>query len=166
MKGDRAMSAGYYLLVRFDDRSKLPRALETLDGLKSIQRWDAVDGYYSLVVKADDLSVLDEISQLDGFSETARCDIKIDNERLSNDSSATSYLFIETEKNRQNSLQNILQQHEIIQFVSPTTGDFDLVAIIAADTFDKIDRAVNNELRLLDGVLRIKQDRIIHLNRI
>lgn len=160
------MSAGYYLLVRFDDRSKLPRAIETLDGLKSIQRWDAVDGYFSLVVKADDLSVLDEISQLEGFSETARCEIKTDNERLSNDSNAASYLFIETEEHRQNSLQNMLEQHEIIKFVSPIIGDFDLVAIIEAETFDKIDRVVNHELRLLDGVIRIKQDRIIHLDRI
>ena len=162
------MSAGYYLLVRFDDRSKLPLAVGVLESIDSIQRWDPVDGYYSLVIKTDDLSVSEKVSQLEGFSELARCEIKDDNEvgMSGDDNSSSSYLFIETENHQQDSIQEQIKQCEGVMFVSPTIGDFDLVAVLGADNFDQIDRVVRKELRLLDGVIRIKQDRIIHLDRI
>ena len=42
----------------------------------------------------------------------------------------------------------------------------ELVAVVNGDSFQSIDRAVNDQIRLIDGVLRLKQDRVINLRNI
>lgn len=163
------MSTGAYVLVRFENPERLMPAVEEIDGLSDIAKWDAVDGHFDLVLKLKDKSspAVDKIKQLNGCTEFASCELQSDNENeltLSPDYSY-SYLFIETERYQQKPVQSGLEKMDCIVFCSPASGACDLVAIVKGESFDKITRIVNNEIRPLDGVLRLKQDRIIFLDR-
>lgn len=163
------MTAGAYVLVKFDSREALMPAVEKLDSVPDIARWNAVDGHFDLVLKIRDKnsSVAERIQSLDGCAQLASCELQADNESeltLSQDF-AYSYLFIETERYQQKAVQNKLEGMDSVVFCSPSSGACDLVAIIKGENFDKIARVVNNDIRPLDGVLRLKQDRIIFLDR-
>lgn len=163
------MSTGAYVLVKFNDREKLLPAVEALGGLSKISKWNAVDGHFNLVLKleANDSSLINKIEKLDGCAELASCELLSDNEAeidLSPDYSY-SYLFIETERYQQKAVQSSLEKLEAITSCSPTSGSCDLVAIVKGETFDEIDHIVNGDIRRLDGILRLKQDRIIFLDR-
>ena len=163
------MSTGAYVLVKFNDREKLLPAVEALSGLPKVTKWNAVDGHFNLVLKleANDTSLINKIEKLDGCADLALCELLSDNEAeidLSPDYSY-SYLFIETERYQQKAVQSSLEKSEAIIFCSPTSGNCDLVAIAKGETFDEINRIVDGDIRRLDGILRLKQDRIILLDR-
>jgi len=164
------MSAGRYLLVRFTDREKLIPAIETIGDSEQISKWNAVDGHFSLVLKLknNDQAFVETVSNLDGFAEASTCEIVDDKEQDAKpgDELNNSYLFIETAPDKQKAVLEILEKIDAVSFCSPCTGDYDLVAVIQGETFADIDRLVNEQFRMLDGVLRLKQDRIIYLDKI
>lgn len=163
------MSAGAYLLVKLDDRNKLVPAVETLSGASSLAKWDAVDGHVDLVLKVKEKSpsFIEMVQKLSGFEKLASCSLEADNEtgEISPDACA-SYLFVETAKGRRSEMMAAFERIPQMAFVSPANGQFDLVAVIQGETFDAIDRAVRTDIRTLDGVLRLKQDRVIRLDRL
>ncbi len=163
------MSAGSYLLVKFNDREKLIPAIQTVGDSEQISKWDAVDGHFSLVLKlkGNDQSFIDTVKNLDGFAELSACEIVDDKETdtRQHDDLNSSYIFVETAPDMKEAVQASLEKIEAITFCSPCSGSYDLVAVIVGDSFSAIDRIVENELRTLDGVLRFKQDRIIYLDK-
>jgi DNA-binding Lrp family transcriptional regulator len=163
------MSAGCYLLARFDNKEKLLAAAKVLNDRKEIAGWDAVDGYYQLVVRAggNAAETADFVRRLDGCTELARCEFGTANgsDAPPSDEPAQSYLFVEVQKDLKPRVAEALRQNPRIVSCVSTTGSFDLVAVAHGGTFDEIDRLVSDELRTLDGVLRLKQDRIIRLDR-
>jgi DNA-binding Lrp family transcriptional regulator len=164
------MSTGAYVLVKFDDRSKLLPAVETIGGIKQIQSWDAVDGHFNLVLKLDsnDPKTIEQIRGLDGCSRVSSCEFKSGDvtEVTLLPELSYSYVFIETERFQQQAVQSSLEKNEAVAACIPVTGDCDLVALVKGETFDQIDRTVNNGIRPLDGIVRLKQDRIIFLDRL
>ena len=61
------MAAGSYLLVRFENRQKLLEAIDLLKEFNQIKNWDAVDGFFSLVLKINDdvKPVIDALTKFD-----------------------------------------------------------------------------------------------------
>jgi len=118
-------------------------------------------------MKTDNPSSVKNIQKLDGCSELTSCTLETvpDREITLSDEHSYSYLFIDTERYQQSAVQSLLEKNDAVVFSAPATGGCDLVALIKGDNFDQIDRFVNNDIRQLDGVLRVKQDRIIFLDR-
>lgn len=163
------MSVGAYLLVKFNDREKLLPAARTLGDLKQISKWNAVDGHYNLVLKLAEkpAGLIEKIRSLDGFAEMSSCELVTDNETdaVLSEEYSYSYLFMETEKDKHEAVCGALRSHEAVVFCSPSTGNFDLVALVKGADFSAINRAVQDGIRKLDGVLRMKQARVIYLDR-
>lgn len=165
------MSAGAYVLVKFNDREKLIPAIESLNDASAITRWNAIDGEYNLVLKLSGSkeTVIDRVRKLDGFSALLSCDIEADNEpddSLAEVDFAYSYVFIEAEAEKKQAVETALSKLDAVAFCSPASGDADFVALVKGQTFDAIDRVVNDRMRVIDGVVRLKQDRVIHLDRV
>ncbi len=165
------MSAGAYLLVKFNDREKLIPAIQSLTDASGISRWNAIDGDYNLVLKLNDHKdpVLDRVRKLDGFSSVLSCDLTADNEpedSLLQPDFSYSYVFIEAEKDKKQLVETALVGLEMVAFCSPASGGADFVVLVRGQNFDAIDRVVNNQMRVIDGVVRLKQDRVIHLDRV
>ncbi|HUV31387.1 MAG TPA: hypothetical protein VMY05_09895 [Acidobacteriota bacterium] len=161
------MSFGSYLLARFDDHERLLPALEVIRGLNGVARWDAVEGHHNLIIKLDssDGGALDAVKRLDGLLELKRCEILADNDAVDTRdvSVSRSYAFMDIDSSKKDALTAALTSNTAVAFVSPTAGGCDMAAMVTGESFDDIDRTINEQIRPLDGVLRIKQDRLIDL---
>lgn len=162
------MSAGSYLLVKFDNRDKLLPAVEKINQSETVLGWDAIDGHYNLLLKLkkNDKELINSIKEFDGFSDYNSVDIleKTLPTVEYNPEFTYSYLFIETDKNALDSIMENLNNNESVVFCIRTDGDYDLVVLLKSETFDNIDRIIDNQIKELDGLLRLKQDRIILLD--
>lgn len=163
------MSAGAYLMVKFSDRAKLIPAVEQISQSDNVVKWDAVDGHYNLVLKVKELTndFINEVRSLEGFSELSTCDLTADNDPSTgyDDQFSYSYLLIETADATSQAVADSLTSNNQISFCSPAEGNYSLVCMAQGETFDKIDRMINNDIKPLDDVLRFKQERVILLDR-
>lgn len=163
------MQAGNYLLAKFSSRKELLPAAELLNKSDAVKRWNAVDGYYSLVIKTNgkDSGLVKSLKKLDGFAELSQCKLIADNEAadLFSDDLTHAFLFMEVDRSSKEPLISKLGECATVSFCSETEGAFDLVCLTSAENFDIIDRTVAEEIRHYDGILRMKQDRVIHLDR-
>lgn len=164
------MSISAYLLVKFDNKQNFMKAIDQLQDASLFQNYDAVDGHYHLIIKiADqDEKTLAIVKSFDGFADMSVCPIETDNQKefVLNEEFTYCYLFIEANAAHRKDIQTKIVSFSDTEFCSPTTGEYDLVALIKNDKFDKIDRFIKTEIKNLDGILRFKQDHVIFLDRI
>ena len=165
------MSVGTYVLARFSDTEKLLPAIEKLKTCEQVRRWNAVEGHVHLIIKTktSSASLPDTIKKLDGLSEILSYDILSDGQGEDKDFDSKycySYVFIECESAKTEKIINSLQTEDGILFASSVRGGCDIVALVRGDTFSAIDRIVNEKISILDGILRMKTDRVIDLKQI
>lgn len=162
------MSKTSLFLVRFDKRSRMIPATEKINSMESVKSWDAVDGFYGLVVRAtkEQESIGKQLRALDGLDRLARCDLESDSLPYESESdNLQAYLFIEADNSQVEKLCSILNAIENVEFCLRSTGDFDLVVMVCGSDFDAIDRTIDETIHPLDGILRMKRSRIIELDR-
>ncbi|MEW6051161.1 MAG: Lrp/AsnC ligand binding domain-containing protein [Candidatus Zixiibacteriota bacterium] len=162
------MSAGAYLLARFTDPEQLLPAVKLLDSLQPIIRWDAVDGHVHLVIKTKPAATPDAIKSLIGLDELLRYDI-VDNGdtgAIFDPSLSYAYVFIEAEACRRESVRESIAALSETHFCSATTGGCDVVAVIRGPRFSAVENTIAEKIRSLEGVLRLKHDRIIDLRQL
>ncbi|MDF1545945.1 MAG: hypothetical protein P1R58_12700 [bacterium] len=161
------MSDGSFILVRFKDREKLYDAVSQLEDNKKVDSWNAVDGYFGLVLTTKDSSTPDWVKQLDGFSELASCEvIRSGSGKEQPTDSAYSYLFVETDEEHRSELFETINAMDETYLCAETKGDFGVVAVVGGEDFSAIDQHVQDKVHSLTGLLRMKTDRIIYLDRI
>lgn len=163
------MSNGAFILAHFANQDSLIPAAQKLTGDKSVTRWDAVDGHVNLVVKTGDAgSAGVAIKAIPGVDRMFKYDIQQDfgNGATLDPALCHAYVFIETENGKRDQVCKALQAQDDVLACSATQGGCDLVAIVKGATFTAVDRTVEEKIRLLDGVLRLKHNRIIDLQQL
>lgn len=164
------MSNSAYLLVKFDNKQKLPLAIDQLQDETLFENYDAVDGHYHLMIKTKDQDekTFAFVRAFEGFADMSICQIETDNQKefVLDETNTYCYLFIEANEKERQAVQKKIDSFSDTLFVSPTKGNYNLIALLKNDTFDKIDRFVKTEINNLDGILRYKQDHVIFLDRI
>lgn len=163
------MSKGAYYLVRFAHPENLIPATESFEKYASVVRWDAVDGHVHMVLRTGrDADLSDDVSKITGMEELTRYDITDDGEdgRTRSAESSAAYVFIETEPSKCESVRNLLSSIDNVLWTSATKGGCDIVAIVQGKNFDAVEQVVNQRIRLIDGVVRLKHDRIIDLKQL
>lgn len=162
------MLASCLLMLRFADRQKLVGALDALERVDNIDHWHAVDGYFGLVlhVTEDAKSVAEAVSKIDGFTELARCETGDDLSVLTSlpEDKSHSYLFMEADPELIKTICIKLSLLDSVTHCFSATGDYNIAAIISGDSFDEIDRTIKQTITPLDGILRLRQNRIIGLS--
>ncbi len=77
--------------------------------------------------------------------------------------SASSYVFLEIEKEKLENIYPTLYVNEQVVSCDFTKGKYDIVLLMQGASFAEIDRNIQNKIKPLDGVLRIKESPIIKL---
>jgi len=77
--------------------------------------------------------------------------------------SASSYVFLEIEKNKLESIYPTLYINDQVVSCDCINGKFDMVLLMQGASFSEIDRNIQAKIKPLDGVLRIKETPIIKL---
>jgi ActR/RegA family two-component response regulator len=77
--------------------------------------------------------------------------------------SASSYVFLEIEKEKMESIYPTLYLNSQVVSCDHTKGKYDIVLLMQGTSFAEIDRNIQKKIKPLDGVLRIKESPIIKL---
>jgi len=77
--------------------------------------------------------------------------------------SASSYVFLEIEKEKLENIYPTLYVNEQVVSCDCAKGKYDIVLLMQGASFAEIDRNIQNKIKPLDGVLRIKKSPIIKL---
>jgi len=77
--------------------------------------------------------------------------------------SASSYVFLEIEKEKLETIYPTLYVNEQVVSCDCAKGKYDIVLLMQGASFADIDRNIQNKIKPLDGVLRIKESPIIKL---
>lgn len=164
------MSNGYYLLARLTNAEKLLPAARLLTETKGVANWDAVEGHLHLVVRTDDnvqASVV-RIRSIDDTAQVKTARLLIDDPRAAQSYNGTlrAYALVETDPKHKEAVYHAVNQLPETLFCVITDGPCDIVAVITGDSLSAIDRVIEDRIRSLDGVLRVKHHRVINLEQI
>lgn len=168
-KGICSMSKGALLIARLSDPERLVPTAEVFEHSEFVDCWNAVDGHIDLVakIKTPASALPDQLRNLPGIAEMYAFDLSEESGDLVCDPAyAHSFVFLEVEREKLRSVRDKLRSLKEVAFCSPIQGSDELVAVIRGNTFSSIDRAINEQIRTTDGVLRLKQDRVINLKQI
>ncbi len=160
------MSAGGYVLARFSDLDKLSLAAQVLATRDDVVRWDAVEGHVQLVMKlrTPPDGIPSGIMTMEGVSDLIVFEALGRNGAGKRDASQQyAYLFIETTPDGRARVAEALRTFPQTFSVEETEGGCDIVALLSGPTFADIDRCVKERVNPIDGILRIKYNRVIDL---
>lgn len=163
------MSPGALLLARLSDPEKLVPAAQVLEHSDIVECWNAVDGHVDLVAKlsASPTALLEQIRGLGGVQDLEVIELSDESGKfLCNPAFCYSFVFLEVEQGKLASVRDRLAAMEQVPFCSSKQESNEIIAAVNGNTFQSIDRTINEQIRPIDGVLRLKQDRVINLKQI
>lgn len=163
------MNASALLLARMSDPESLVPAAKVLERSEIVEWWYAVDGHIDLIAKlrAPSRELLNEIRGFAGMQNVQVFELSDGSGNLlCNPSSCYSFVFLEVEAERLGTIRKVLADLKEVIFCASRRGASELIAVVSGDSFQSIDRIIDDQLRVIDGVLRLKQDRIINLKQI
>ena len=154
-----------FVFARFDDREVMDQILDAVESKPSVSRWEATEGHYQLALTVEgkggkSTTALTSIGQP---SESIVCPIKkSDPPVFDRDPDIKySYLLVEASTDQIERLWGILGHEENVIQVNRAEGNYNLIAVATAKMFDDIDQLVDDKISSLDGVLRVRQLRIL-----
>jgi hypothetical protein len=163
------MSTPALLLAQMSDPESLVPAARVFEHSEIVEWWYAVDGHIDLVAKlsAPSRELLNEIQGFPGVQNTEAFELSDESGNLlCNPGSCYSFVFLEVEAERLGTIREVLADLKEVIFCASRQGASELVAVVSGNSFQSIDRIIDDQLRVIDGVLRLKQDRIINLKQI
>jgi len=163
------MSTGALLLARLYDPEMLVPAAEFLEHSEIVECWNAVDGHVDLVAQlsAPPTQLLDQLRSLGGDQELDVIELSGGSGKfLCNPIFCYSFVFLEVEPGNLKAIREHLATMEQVPFCSSREGMNEIIAVVYGNTFQAVDRIVTEQIRPIDGVLRLKQDRVINLRQI
>jgi hypothetical protein len=163
------MSSGALLLARLSDPERLIPTAEIFEHSEFVDCWNAVDGHVDLValIKTPASALPAQLRNLPGIDEMYVFDLSDDGAKLVCELSLShSFLFLEVEADKLAEVRTRITALKQVVFCSRIQNRNELVAVISGDNFQSIDHTVNDDIRPTDGVLRVKQDRVINLKQI
>ena len=164
------MSTGAYAFLLFGDSEHLVPGIETVTKLPALTAWHAVDGHYhlALVLSSADESLRTELQALPGVQDLLFCPVEQDviTGFTADTERCHAWLTLEIDAAKRDDIAAQLQKLDGSPLGALAFGSCGCVAAISADTFEQIDKIVDRNIRPIDGVLRVKRDRIIDLTQL
>jgi hypothetical protein len=173
-----------YLLMKFDDSVDLTEMYRRFRFMDHVSDCAATRGDYDLILilEAANFETINEIVEteimtVEGLDEAALMPVEStatmgklpDRDRGEKEDdrghgkSASSYVFLEMEKDKLESVCPSLHVNGRIVFWDCTKGRFDIAMRVQGASFTEIDHTIRNQIGPLPGVLRIKELPIIQL---
>ncbi|PWB73907.1 hypothetical protein C3F09_04610 [candidate division GN15 bacterium] len=162
------MSKGACILAHFADQEKLIPAAAKLSADRAISHWDAVDGHVHLVAwTSEPQAARDSIGTLEGVDRVTAYETAQPSSPIAPDPALChAYVFIEAENAKRDQLMKALAGISGVTSVTAARGGCDLIALVSGETFSRVDVVIRDRIRSLDGVLRLKHNRIIDLKQL
>ncbi|MBI5265879.1 MAG: Lrp/AsnC ligand binding domain-containing protein [candidate division Zixibacteria bacterium] len=161
------MSKRFLLLAEVTDHEQLVPATRSLSDVAGVEWWHAVDGHINLVVclNGDSGQVVSHLTSRAGNMPVATSEILSNGlplPQLSKDD-CHAWVFVEAEPAHLDKIRRHIEGIPGLVFTLTTRGACDLAALIKGPNSAAIDRTIDEQIRPLDGILRLKKNHIINL---
>ncbi len=163
------MSHGALLLARLSDPENLVPAAEVLEHSDIVECWNAVDGHVDIVARlnAPSARLLEEIRSLGGVQDLDVIELSDESGKfLCDPAFCYAFVFLEVEQGKLGFVRDRLATMQQVSFSSSKQDSNEIIAAVNGNSFQSIDRIINEQIRPIDGVLRLKQDRVINLKQL
>jgi len=162
------MSPGSYIVAHFTDSDSLLPAIETLGRSSDVVRWDAVDGNVQVIIKLKPVpapATPESILNIKGIDHLTYYNILSDHEgeRGVDSSLCHSYIFVEADPGKRDIVEQALKNIDAAVSCSTVNGGNEFIVLVEGKNFEFVDAIANGRIRMLDGVLRVKKNRVIEL---
>lgn len=162
------MDAYAFLLFRSPDQ--LIPGIQAVSQMPAVAAWHAVDGHFHLVLTLREATdgVRDELAALPGVADLRYCpsERELKGAFTPDPALCHAWLTMEVDAAKREDLEQAIPAIAELSLGALAFGACGCVAALSGDTFEEIDAAIDARLRPLDGVLRIKRERIIDLTQL
>lgn len=164
------MSLGAFLLARFDNPTRRKAALDAVGRSPEIKTWHAVEGPYHLLARTV-TTVPPLPAGLEALGEPEVwqiCEVSQEASivRPIQPGAAHAYVLIESEPEKTAAVAAALEALPAVRSCATTRGAWSLVAFLEGESFRALDRVVTEGISSREGVLRLKQSRVINLQQL
>ena len=161
------MAKHFVFLANIPDHERLVPTIEGIDTLPGVQSWHAVDGHVNLVVEVegDTDRLIQHLATCAGDVPITLCEVLAENGNvpaLSPDS-CHAWVFLDVEGAKIDAVRRTLIESGSVLKTLVSRGGCDLIALVEGASFSVVDRFITEKITPLDGVLRLKYNRIINL---
>jgi hypothetical protein len=163
------MSPGALLLARLSDPEHLVPAAEILEHSEIVECWNAVDGHIDLVAKltASPDALLESMRRLTESENLHIVELSDESgTMLCDPASCSCFAFLEVEQGNVDSVRDRLATIREVVFCSSKKDSTEIIAAVSGPSFQTVERIIDEQIRPIDGVLRLKLDRVINLKQI
>ncbi len=157
-----------FVMIKFEHKDRFVSAYKELYSMDKVVSCDATKGIYDLVLflKADNMEkCLEDIKKLDGIKEADFMPIIPhgfgDGHGKRKENLLSSYVMIEIEKEKKEKVHRLLCSVDRVTSCDTVEGNFDIIVLLEAERFDDMDKVIKEQIKYMDGVLRIKECPVI-----
>ena len=159
------MGSGSFVLAHFSDSDKFLPGVEAVAQCSEVEQWNAVDGSVHLIMKLNSPAIPEQIARIDGVDILTEYAILANYRRNTalDRKLCQAYVFVETEAGKSESVMKALQEIDAVLFCSTLANGNRFILMLQATGFETIDGIIAGKIRVLDGVVRLKTNRVIEL---
>ena len=156
-------------VLTIPDHDRLVPITKDLSTVSGVSGWYAVDGHANLIVIVEGSSdpLLNYLHRLAGDVSMTMCEVLFPAQPISHPPSTngdcSAWVFADVEPSFQEAVRQEVSSTSGVALTLATRGGADLVALITAKTLDDVDQIINRCIQPLDGILRLKRNRVINL---
>ncbi len=156
-------------VVTIPDHDRLVPITKDLNTVAGVSQWYAVDGHANLIVVVEGSSdpLMNFLHRLAGDIAMTMCEVLTPAPPFSQLTSAngdcSAWVFADVETSVQETVRSQVSALDGVALSLPTRGGADLVAVVTAKTLDEVDQIIGRKIQPLDGILRLKRNRVINL---
>ncbi len=164
-----------FVMIKFEHKDRFVSAYKELYAMDKVVSCDSVKGIYDLVLflRADNMEkCLGEIKKLDGIKEADFMPIiprfkdeksNLKEKKTEKNGLLSSYVMIENESEKKETVHRLLCSIDTVTSCDAVEGKFDIIVLMQSKSFDCIDKVIKEQIKYMDGVLRIKECPVISM---
>jgi hypothetical protein len=161
------MNRNIFLLTSISDYGSFVPVVQALGKVPGVISWQAVDGHANLLVIVQGSSdpFFDYLNRIAGQTSVSLCEVISEAAlppTLSGDLCYT-WVFADVEPEKMSVIRNRLASNAGVVMHVEARGGCDLIALVSGTTLDEVDRIISHDIQPLDGLLRLKRNRVINL---
>jgi len=165
-----------FVMIKFEHKDRFVSAYKELYSMDKVVSCDAVKGIYDLVLflRADNMEkCLEDVKKLDGIKEADFMPLiphgsgdeygKHKEKKTEKNGLLSSYVMVESDREKKETVHRLLCSIDTVKSCDAVEGKFDIILFMESERFDDMDKVIKEQIKYMDGVLRIKECPVISM---
>lgn len=161
------MNRSVFLLATLPGQDLFVPVVQGLGSVPGVISWQAVDGQANLLVIVQGSSdpFFDHLNRTTGRATVSLCEVvsEVNLPPVLSGELCHTWVFADVEPEKMAAIRGQITATAGVVMNMEARGGCDLIVLVSGPTLDQVDRTISHEIQPLDGLLRLKRNRIINL---